>query len=202
MEARYPSGTVMALLNSEFMTPITSRVLGQRIAMATSTELLFFNAADFEMLSIVCDRLMAQDSNDRIVNCAIFIDERLSKNNCDGWRYNSLPPDNELYLEGLPGIRELALQLYNRTFNELTEHFQLEILQSLQNGTAKGGVWEKIPPQLFFEEVLAETTEIFYSYPLVQEEFGYIGMADAKGWTKIGLNQKNDIEPEPLIDQS
>jgi hypothetical protein len=49
--------------------------------------------------------------------------------------------------------------------------------------------------KLFFEELLAETIEIFYSFPLVQQEIGYVGMADAKGWSNIGLNQTDEIEP-------
>ena len=34
--------------------------------------------------------------------------------------------------------------------------------------------------------------------PLAQEEIGYVGLADLPSWTKIGLNEKEDREPNPM----
>lgn len=195
MEKRYPTGTVTALLNTDFVSPMTKHALEQRIAKAKTTKPLFFTASDFEILSIICDRLVAQDSNNRIVNIAIFIDERLNDNSCDGWRYNEMPPDRDMFLKGISGIDELALSLFSFSFIKLQTQQQLEVLHSLQSGTAESPIWKHMSPKLFFEELLAETTEIFYSFPLVQQEIGYVGMADEKGWSNIGLNQNDEIEP-------
>jgi hypothetical protein len=46
--------------------------------------------------------------------------------------------------------------------------------------------------------MLAELTEYYYAHPLAQEEIGYVGMADAHGWTRLGLNELEPREPEPL----
>ena len=184
----------MALLQTDNVTPITRQALDQRMAYAAKV-LLFFDASDFEVLSIVCDRLLAQDSHDRIVNIAYFIDKRLANHTCDGWRYNKMPSDEKMYLNGLKGIDETSILLFKASFINLTISQQSVVLQLLQKGDAEGEIWKEMPSKLFFEELLVEATEIFYSYPLVQEEIGYVGMADAKGWTKIGLNERDDIEP-------
>jgi hypothetical protein len=198
MEQHYTAGTVMALLQTDYVTPITKQVLEERMAYAGGTP-LFFDGPAFEVLSIVCDLLVAQDSHNRIVNIASFIDQRLKENTGDGWRYNNMPTDKEMYVNGLKGINENSTLLFKVPFIQLSKDQQLELLQSLQEG-AEGAVWKELPSKRFFEELLAEVTEIFYSHPLVQEEMGYVGMADAKGWTRIGLNERDGIEPEALGD--
>ena len=195
METRYPTGTIATLLMTDFVSPKTRHVMEQRMAKAKSSKPLFFSAADFEMLSVICDLLVAQDFNNRFANIAIFIDERLNDNTCDGWRYNEMPPDGQMYLQGLSAINDVAQHRFEMPFTTLDESQQSDILESLQSGTVEGPIWKVMPPQLFFEELLAEATEIFYSFPAALEEIGYVGMADAKGWTKIGLNESDKIEP-------
>lgn len=201
MEHHYTAGTVMALLQTEYVTPVTRQALEERMAEAGETP-SFFDAPAFGALSMVCDRLVAQDSQNRILNIASFIDRRLQENSGDGWRYDAMPPDKEMYVNGLKGIDETSTLLYEAPFVQLNEEQQLELLLSLQKGAAEGMVWKEMPAKRFFEELLAEATEIFYSHPLVQEEIGYVGMADAKGWTKIGLNERDGIEPEEIADTS
>ncbi len=50
----------------------------------------------------------------------------------------------------------------------------------------------------FFEELLAQIVEIYYSRPEAKEEIGEVAYADAKGWQKIGLNEMEIREPKPL----
>lgn len=184
----------MALLPTGFVTDATRKALKERL-QDNDYHPLFFNPANFECLSVVCDRLIAQHSNSRIVNIAVYIDERLHRKTGDGWRYDNMPADDQMYIKGLKGINESARLHFQRKFIQLTNEQQLEILRSVQHGSAKGLVWQELPPQRFFEELLAEATEIFFSHPLVQDEMGYAGMADAKGWERIGLNEREPIEP-------
>lgn len=184
----------MALLATDFVTDATRKALKERLE-ENEYQPLFFDPANFECLSVVCDRLIAQDSNSRIVNIAVHIDERLQRKTGDGWRYDNMPSDDQMYIKGLKGIDETAQLHFQIKFIQLTNEQQMEILRSVQHGSAKGVVWQELPPQRFFEELLAETTEIFFSHPLVQDEMGYAGMADAKGWERIGLNEREPIEP-------
>ncbi|MBW3634848.1 MAG: GMC family oxidoreductase [Armatimonadetes bacterium] len=54
-----------------------------------------------------------------------------------------------------------------------------------------------MPSPRFFEELLAEATEHYYAHPLAQEEIGYAGFADAPGWKRIGLDERENREPAP-----
>lgn len=184
---------VQDFLNSPAITEPTRKALIERIEKANGTN-RFFTDYSFNLLSILCDRLMDQDPEDRIVNIALFIDDRLAENTCDGWRYSDMPPDNEMYRKGLKGVDEAASIMFDKNFTELEKEAQIKALEAIQDGTAKGDTWKTLPSKRFFEELLAETTEIFFSFPLVQLKIGYAGMADAAGWKKIGLNESENIE--------
>lgn len=184
---------VDALLSSDLVTEPTRKALQERTEKAFGNN-KFFNDYSFNLLSAVCDLLVDQDSRYRTVNIAFFIDERLADNTCDGWRYNSMPPDDMMYKMGLEGIDETSSQMFGEKFIALKKEEQINVLNAIQQGNVENDVWTKLPPVLFFEELLAETAEIFFSYPLVQASVGYVGMADAKGWTKIKLNESEPIE--------
>lgn len=183
---------VEKLLNSEFLTEPTRRALQERLHKNGSN--VFFDAKSFELLSVICDLLMDQDSEDRMVNIALFIDERLVNKEADGWRYDSMPEDGVAYRLGLQGIDETALLMFGENFILTEKEQQMQVLSAIQNGEVENGVWKTLHPKLFFEDLLAETAEIFYSHPLVQVSINYVGMADAKGWTKIKLNESENLE--------
>lgn len=191
----YNQQKVNSLLKSDFITDATRNALKTRITLAKEKN-HFFSDYSFSLLSIVCDRLVDQDSENRIVNIAVFIDKRLFENTCDGWRYNLMPPDKEMIVKGLEGIDESSGLIFGNTFINLKYQEQLQILNRTQQGNAPGKVWEKLSSNKFFEELLTESAEIFFSYPAVQAEIGYVGMADAKGWAKVGLNESEKIEKE------
>src|SRR5688500_5318142 len=188
------SASVEKLLKSKGITEPTRRALQGRILQATASR-RFFTEHQFDLLSIVCDRLMDQDPGKRILNVAIFIDERLADNNCDGWRYDNMPTDDVMFALGLEGIDQAANMLFHNNFILLHENEQLETLQRIQQATAPGEAWKSLDAKRFFEELLAETTEIFYSHPEVQLMIGYYGMMDAEGWKEIGLRFGNGYAP-------
>lgn len=181
------------LLNSSAITEPTRSALQARLKGPKGSP-HFFEKSQFQLLSIVCDRLLDQESNQRWVDISHFIDERLADGTGDGWRYSEMPPDGDMLQQGLEGIDQSASILFGNPFIALQKEEQLEILSQIQKGKAPGAVWENLPAARFFEELLAEATEIFYSHPLVQVSMGYTGMADAAGWKKIGLNESDDLE--------
>ena len=169
---------VSTLLNSDTVSEPTRKALQKRIEIAKGIN-HFFSDELFEVLTLVCDRLMDQDPENRVVNVAIFIDERLKANTCDGWRYSDMPPDDEMLVKGLEGINETAILFFKKKFTDLKKEEQISILKKIQQGSAAGNTWKKLPPEKFFEELLAEAVEIFYSFPAVQVSIDYAGMADA-----------------------
>lgn len=180
------------ILDSDYLTTATKSALKGRIEKKYRP--CFFDPNAFNLLSTICDLLIDQDSGNRIIEIASFIDERLQKNDSDGWRYDCMPPDRDMYIEGLKAIDTTAVQLFQKRFLMLPKQQQKKILFFIQSGDVDYDIWKLIDPILFFPEILAETTEIYFSHPLVQASIHYVGMADAKGWTKLKLSQKEHLE--------
>ena len=186
------------LLNTNLVTKKTRQVLVDRINEKEEPP-LFFTAYQFNILTIVCDLLMAQNSAKRICNPAIAIDKRLAAGKADGWRYDAMPDDRIAYIIGIDGIDEFAFAMYKKPFQKLNLSDQIYLLEKIQKGETIGNKWNKIIATLFFEDLLREVTAIFYSHPFVHQEIGFVGMADANGWNNIGLDSKDAIEPDEII---
>ncbi|MEJ7685397.1 MAG: gluconate 2-dehydrogenase subunit 3 family protein [Segetibacter sp.] len=122
----------------------------------------------------------------------------LAEGKGNGWRYNEMPPDDKAYVTGLYGINETSKIMFGATFKLLDAAKQDQVLISIQDNTAYGKTWETMPSYLFFEELLAQLVEFYFSHPYAKEDIGEVAMADAKGWQKIGLNELEAHEPEAL----
>jgi choline dehydrogenase-like flavoprotein len=205
--AAYPRGVVHALINSDLMTPPTRQVMEARLqiseqAQKASPAPAYFNISDFSLLEAVCGCLLAlePDETPSAREIASTIDLRLAEGKGNGWRYDRLPTDGEAYRLGLTGLNEAAIKAKGGSgFASLAVDDQEAILRAVCAGAdgLPGDIWKTIDPKRFFEELLAEVVEIYYSHPLSQEEIGYVGMADARGWKRFGLNFLESWEPQP-----
>jgi len=189
----YPVGTVRALLRTDAVTPPTRKALEDRLAALPVAVPRFLDAAGFATLQAVCARLLPGVS----IDVAGPIDARLADGSGDGWRYDALPPDREAYRAGMAGFNEAAQALFGQGFAGLAPEDQDKVVQAVQDGSPPGAAWQRLPAARFFEELLAEATEVHFAHPLAQESIGYVGMADAPGWQRIGLNEREDREPSP-----
>lgn len=203
--ATYPSDTVGRLLHTDLVTPKTREVLEGRIAAhakTDKTEPRFFTGAEFRTLERVCDRLIPQPDREHPVDLAGAVDQRLAEGKTDGWRYNSMPPDGEAYRRGLHGLDETARAVFGNDrdvrFEALDIAEQDAVLAAVQRGDARGVTWDMMPGNRFFEELLAEVVECYYSHPLAEDEIGYAGFADAHGWQRIGLDRLAPFEPRAV----
>lgn len=199
MHDNYPAGTVRALLSTNQVTDATRQALTQRLIVPLRQP-TFFTANEFALLQAVCGRLIPQDNRLKTdhIDIAGGIDKRLIENKSNGWRYDAMPTDGDAYRLGLVGIDESAIGLYERSFQQLPDNQQDDVLKAIQAMGAPGAVWQRLPVERFFEELLAEAVEIYYSHPLAQEEIGYVGMADVPTWQRLGLDQLEEREPRPL----
>lgn len=195
---RYPPETVRALLQTSFVTEPTRRALRQRLERPVAAEPRFFDARTFAVLQAACARLLPQPDRPHEIDLAGGVDERLARLDGDGWRYDALPSDGDANRRGLAGIDAYAWAMFGSGFTALDGHRQDVILGAIQQGQVSGEPWSTMSAPRFFEELLAELVEGYYSHPLVQEEIGYVGMADAHGWHEVGLGQLAPHEPRPL----
>ena len=175
-----------ALLESDFVTDATRRVLRERLNTGELPP-RFFDRDEFEILKAVCAALAPSEVVPRwFAACAI--DRRLAENSGgNGWRYDRMPNDGESYKIGLRLLNETARENYQSEFAALEIEKRTSILK---DEAAK----QNAPPNFtfarFLEEICAEFAEIFYSHPFALAEIGYIGFADKHGWNLEIPNSK------------
>ena len=194
----YSRGTVSNLIETDLVATNTKAVLKKRLNKGTVIVPLFFELETFYSLRAVCKQLIPQINRATCVDLASLVDERLHTGQGKGWRYDKVPGDEILFTLGLKGIDETSLFMFNKEFTALGEADKNKVLRSVQTGFTKGNTWKQVPPQLFFEELLALVTELYYSHPFGKDEIGEVAFADAKGWTRIGLNELEDREPKTI----
>ena len=197
----YRHEKVRELLEIAAVTEPTREVLLERLNAGAGYVPRFFEEQDYSTLTAVC-AVLAPTETVPSYFVPSEIDKRLADGQGNGWRYAKMPPDREAFRRWLLGLNEIAEQKFNRHFAGLEFERQSEILQLVRRGEISTAVWQDFDCKLFLEELLVECAEIFYSHPLAQEEIGYIGFADARGWQKIGLNQHDAIEvqsPKPKV---
>ncbi len=194
MQNHYPTGTVRALLDTDLVTEATRKALTERLNRPTHQP-SFFSADEFALLQAVCARLIPQDDRSEPIDMAGGIDKRLSENKSDGWRYDTMPADRDAYKLGLRGINESAQLMFRQSFQNISGEQQDIILKAIQANEAAGDTWQQLIAARFFEELLAEAVNNYYSHPIAQEEIGYVGMADVPTWQRVGLNELEDREP-------
>ncbi len=183
------------LLPTDHVSAATRAALTQRLAATEAAYQPQFLAPEtFRLLIAVAARIFPQPERPVPIPLAPSVDDRLAKGASDGWRYDALPPDRETYRLGLGGIEQIANNLFVSAFEQLATDQQDTIIQALAAGNPPGEVWQTLPANRFFEEMLAELTEIYYAHPWAQDEIGYTGYADLPAWSKIGLNEKEPRE--------
>jgi hypothetical protein len=194
MSASHPfPNTVRALLATEHVTDATRQVLTERLNAPLQLP-TFFSTDEFALLQAICNRLIPQNDRPEFIDIAGGIDKRLIQNKTNGWRYDIMPADGDAYKQGLAGVEESVQILHQQSFEQLSSSEQDNIISLMQTGNAPGATWQRLPAVRFFEELLAEAVENYYSHPLAQEEIGYVGMADLPAWQHIGLDQLDDRE--------
>ena len=196
-DRRYPTGTFAGLIGTPFVTAPTRAALSARMAKPAVTEPRFFDPSAFALLGAVCDRLLDQDG-DRRIDVPGAIDAHLASGETDGWRYDALPDDGTAMRRGLAGFDEAARALAGAPFLDLPVGERDRVIAAVEAGDPPGETWATLPARRFFEDLLAAATEAFYAHPLAQEEIGYAGYADARGWQAIGLGGREPREPEPV----
>ncbi len=190
----YPVDTVQKLIETSHVSDKTRAVVEPRLATHIGSP-RFFSADEFQVLTLVCNHLLDLRGDEPGVQPALDLDHRLAANRSNGWRYDLLPADREAYRLGISGLHQTATALYGQDFIQISADGQATVLNRIQQGDPPGEVWKKVRAKLFFEEMLAELAELYYSYPYAQNEIGYAGFADRHGWLRTGLNEREDIEP-------
>jgi hypothetical protein len=183
----------LTLIRSPRLTSTTRDVLLQRAA-PSSFEYVpqLFSREDFSTLGALLARLIPQKKDAEFVDLAAVLDTRKATGAGQGWRYAWLPPDAIAITLGLGLLQVTARRLHGADFTYLDEAQKDDLLRQVQDGRL---AWAELDGQRWFENLLAEATEIYVSQPATLAAMGFSGIAFLPHWPQIGLNTAQAWEP-------
>lgn len=194
MTPHYPRGAVLALVDSAF-TPPTRAAWAARLAEPRVEVPAFFAPAAFATLRAAAARLVPAPAGID-TDLAGALDRRLAAGEGRGWRYDVLPADGDAHAAGLAALDATAQATVGTGFAPATLDRQDALLAAVQRGAAPA--WSGPDQRRWFELLLVDLTELHVAHPAVQDAMGIAASADAPGWTRIGLGEREPREPEPL----
>jgi hypothetical protein len=157
----------------------------------------FFTEHEWHTLEAVAERLVPQPERAEPIPIAPWIDEKLHHDWRDGFRYEDMPSMGEAWRLGLQGIDEESRRRFSGSFTTLSSARQDAVLRAIQDGTASGGVWDRLPPPRFFTTVLLkEVVGAYYAHPAAWSEVGFGGPASPRGYVRLGTNQHDPWEAQ------
>lgn len=172
----------------------TRKLVNERVTSVPPIR--FFTAEQAALLDAVVNRILPQD--DRVPETRIpivpIIDERLFKNELNGFRFENMPPDREAYPLGLEAIDAMAWERFKKPLVELSTLPQELILKSLHEGRPDPGVatWRRMPVHRFWSMIVEDCVSAYYSHPWAWDEIGYGGPAYPRAYMRL----ENGL-PEP-----
>ncbi|CAN5275348.1 gluconate 2-dehydrogenase subunit 3 family protein [soil metagenome] len=158
----------------------------------------FFSTAEFRTLEAICRRLLPQQDrpSELRIPIAPFIDERLARDQGNGYRYEQMPWDSEAYRRGLAGIEETSDAMFGAGFPELTGAQQDRVLSAVEGGEPVGETWRHLPAERFFKLLLQDAVEVYYAHPTAWNEIGFQGPASPRGHVRLSLGMRDPWEAE------
>ena len=158
--------------------------------------LRFFSPEEARLMQAAVDRIIPQDDRvaARRVPILNSIDKRLYDDVQDGYRFEGTPPDREAFHLGITGMQAIAAKLYQRPFEELDANQQDQVLLSLHDAAPPAGedIWRQLPVIHFWQLLVQDCIEGYYSHPYAWDEIGFGGPAYPRGYMRL---EKGDPEP-------
>jgi Gluconate 2-dehydrogenase subunit 3 len=197
---RFPTYDVLDKWNSPSWNDQTRAVVKRRLDEVPDRR--FLTETEWEILVAVCNRLIPQpDRGNRPVPIVPFIDEKLHKNQGDGYRYEGMPPMREAWRQGIKAIDEEARSRWGEGFRELPHNQQEAVLRAVQHNDVRSDAWQGLPAKQFFSSLLLRTAaSIYYAHPAAWSEIGFGGPASPRGYVRLGFDRRDPWEAEERND--
>ena len=202
---------LLQILDSSRVSSPTRKVLKSRLEavqqqaspQGTPYEPKAITPEAFAILEHIIARLLLEDVHEGIEASetglpshviAMQLEESRATGKGNGWRYGTLPSDAEALAQGLDWIEKTAAADHQASFIHLSTDQQETLLARVQHGKV---TWPGFDSVRWFEEVLADATELYISHPGRMLQLGIDAFADdPDGWSEIGLNNTQSWEPE------
>jgi Gluconate 2-dehydrogenase subunit 3 len=161
----------------------------------------YFTPEGAKFWRAVFDHLIPQYDRtpDRRIPIIEPLDERLYQNKGIGYRYESMPPDREAYRLGEEAINAEATQSYGGAFLDLPQRQQDLVLQTIHDKkpSAAAAIWKRMSVGRFWQLLMQDAVEGYYSHPWAWDEIGFGGPAYPRAYTRLERGEPEPWEVEP-----
>ena len=193
MNERYPGYDVLMKQWSQSWDETTRRVIHRRLAVPREPR--FFNAAEWQTLSALCDRIMPQPADRPPVALPAYVDAKITEKHMDGYRYAALPGQGEAWQRGLAALDQEARDAHGERFDLLPAPARDALIRQMQDGALQSAAWGGMPCKPFFEHrVIADITHAYYAHPTSWNELGFGGPASPRGYVRMQLDRRDPWE--------
>jgi hypothetical protein len=180
MHGRYPDFDVMQ--QRAHWDPVTRELLEHRVGEPPPCR--FFDLQEQRTLGALFDVILAQDYEPRIPVLQM-IDAKMHAREFDGFRYASMPQDDEtlkMVAERLDGLADL--DTYTRRAR----------VKAFADGELE---WEGLDVNLAWKVVTRLAVSAFYSHPWAFNEIGFRGPAYPRGYMRRNMGPSGVDPDEP-----
>lgn len=193
MKPRYPGYDVLAKWDSASFNDRTRQVLAHRLHGVPQRR--FLDAAEWELLEAVTQRLLPQPDRGDPIPITPWIDAMLHEGRGEGYRLPDMPPLRIAWRQGLAALDDEALLRHGRGFAALASDEQDALLQELADDKAQSPRWRPMSARHFFvHQLLKIAAGIYYAHPSAWNEIGYGGPASPRGYVRMGFNERDPWE--------
>lgn len=124
-----------------------------------------------------------------------LVDDKLCRDDGDGYRNAKLPRLREAWRRGLRAIDAEARAAHGVGFHELGGQSQDRLLRLAKQGALHHPAWEGMPSDLFFNaRLLRDVVHAYYSHPTAWNEIGFGGPASPRGYVRMGFDRRDPWE--------
>jgi hypothetical protein len=159
--------------------------------LAPPNDLSFFTPAEVAIALPLLDLLLGQDGDPRIPVLPL-VDLRLATGQTDGWHYDDLPEDAEVWRRSLQLLDADAGSRYDRGFAALSSDEQASLVQHVQD--LSGDSWHEYPATQVWSLWTRYACSAFYSHPWAWNEIGFGGPAYPRGYLNPGVDAREKWE--------
>ena len=183
MIGRYPDYDVFDAAAS--WDAATAKVIEERMAKG-SRRLEFFTEEEEPTLRAFCDVVVAQDGEPR-VPVVEMVDEKLAAGRLDGYQYDDMPDDREVWRVVLRGLDDTARRRYGvARYADLEPPAREAVVGQLAQGSLRGDIWDVLNVKRAFSVCMRAVLSEFYSHPWAWNEIGFGGPAYPRGYMRLG----------------
>ena len=175
---------------------VTRRVV---VARLDPPPIRFFSSTEARALAAFCDTVTAQDSEPRIPVLR-FVDQKLAEGRLDGFQYDDMPDDRDVWRLVARGLDEAAQELGRSSFAELTLDERHDACERFADGELRGGAWEELNVARAWGTVMRGALQAFYAHPWAWNEIGFGGPAYPRGYAALGVGGKEHWEPDEAFE--